>query len=254
MPTATRKELKSSIAHCSLLEWRRWRRRRLLARQLDSALGCERLEQQSLGLEVGLLAGSGELSDVELRTHGHRGDAALALEVVDDGGVTRNRDGELPAAVAAAGDDGVDVAGLDAVRRKTVLRRDETEPARARPCVGKSPAALSGASTASLSTALAAAELLGSQRVQERCELCVVKRLARVPEEAVDLGVRRENVLAALTTAHAAQHVGLAALLVQVEQARIVKRRPRPLRARTASARASRPEFDLGLQSWSSSA
>jgi hypothetical protein len=40
-----------------------------------------------------------------------------------------------------AGDDGVGVAGLDAVRRKTVLMRDETEPARARPCVGRSPAA-----------------------------------------------------------------------------------------------------------------
>jgi hypothetical protein len=33
------------------------------------------------------------------------------------------------------------VVGLDAVRRKTVLRRDETEPERARPCVGRSPAA-----------------------------------------------------------------------------------------------------------------
>jgi hypothetical protein len=52
--------------------------------------------------------------------HEHRGEtaAALALEVVDDG-VTRNRDGEPPAAVAtAAGDDGVSVAGLDVVRRK----------------------------------------------------------------------------------------------------------------------------------------
>jgi hypothetical protein len=109
---------------------------------------------------VGLLAGSSELVHVELRTHGHRGETAapLALEVVDDGGVTRNRDGEPPAAVAtAAGDDGVGVAGLDAVRRKAVLRRDETEPPRARPSVGRSPAALSGASTASLSTALAAA-------------------------------------------------------------------------------------------------
>jgi hypothetical protein len=140
---------------------------------------------------------------------------------------------------------------LDAVRRKTVLRRDETEPARARPCVGRSTAALSGASTASLSTALAAAELLGSQSVRERCELRVVKRLARVPEEAVDLGVRRENVLATLAAAHAAHHVGLTALLVQVEQARIVKCRPRPLRARSARITA---EFDLGLQSWSSSA
>ena len=36
----------------------------------------------------------------------------------------------------------------------------------------------SGASTASLSTALAVAELLGSQRLRERCELRVVKRLA----------------------------------------------------------------------------
>jgi len=59
--------------------------------------------------------------------------------------VTRNTDGEPPAAVATvAGDDGVGVAGLDGVRRKTVLRRDETEPARARPSVGRSPAALSG--------------------------------------------------------------------------------------------------------------
>ena len=53
--------------------------------------------------------------------------AALALEVVDDGGVTRNR----RRAARSSGDDGIGVAGLDAVRRKTVLRRDETEPARA---------------------------------------------------------------------------------------------------------------------------
>jgi hypothetical protein len=44
-----------------------------------------------------------------------------------------------------------------------------------------------------------------------------------VPEEAVDLGVRRENVLAALAATHAAQHVDLVALLVQVEKASIVK-------------------------------
>jgi hypothetical protein len=44
--------------------------------------------------------------------------------------------------------------------------------------------------------------------------LCVVKRLARVPEDAVDLGVRRENILATLAATQAAQHVGLAALLV----------------------------------------
>jgi hypothetical protein len=73
--------------------------------------------------------------------------------------------------------------------------------------------ALSGASTASLSTTLAAAELLGSQRVRERCELRVVKRLARVPEKAVDLGVRRENVLAALGERRTQRStVGLAAL------------------------------------------
>jgi hypothetical protein len=47
--------------------------------------------------------------------------------------------------------------------------------------------------------------------------------------------LRRENVLAPLVATHAAQHVGLAALLVQVEQARIVKRRLCPLRARSAS-------------------
>jgi hypothetical protein len=83
--------------------------------------------------------------------------------------------------------------------------------------------------------------------------LRVVKRLARVPEEAVDIGVRRENVLAALAAVHAVQQVGLVALLVQVEQARIVKRRSRPRRARSAAARIA-AEFDLGLQSWSSSA
>jgi hypothetical protein len=59
--------------------------------------------------------------------------------------------------------------------------------------------------------------------------------------------LRRENVLATLAAAHAAQHVGLAALLVQVEQARIVKRRPRPLRARTAAAARIAAEFDLGF-------
>jgi hypothetical protein len=95
---------------------------------------CERLEPQPLGLEVGLLAGSGELGHVELRTHGRRGEtaAALALEVVDDGGVTRNK----RRAVRGSGDGGgtttaSGVAGLDAVRGKTALRRDETEPARA---------------------------------------------------------------------------------------------------------------------------
>jgi hypothetical protein len=62
---------------------------------------------------------------------------------------------------------------------------------------------------------------------------------SRMLEEAVNLGVRRENVLATLAAVHAAQHVGLAALLVQVEQARIVKRRPRPLRVRSAAARPS---------------
>jgi hypothetical protein len=112
----------------------------------------------------------------------------------------------------AAGDDGVGVAGLDAVRRKTVLRRDETEPARARALASAGrwrPS--SGASTASLSTALAAAELLGSQRFESAVSCPSSKRLARVPEEAVDLGVRRENVLATLAVAHAAQHVGLGA-------------------------------------------
>jgi hypothetical protein len=64
--------------------------------------------------------------------------------LVDDGGVTRNRRRAAAAVATAASDDGVGVAGLDAVRRKAVLRRDETEPARARPCVGRSPAALSG--------------------------------------------------------------------------------------------------------------
>jgi hypothetical protein len=76
--------------------------------------------------------------------------------------------------------------------------------------------------------------------------LRVVKRLARVPEEAVDLGVRRENVLAALVATHASQHVGLAALLAQVEQARIVKRRPRPL-VLAAQQRAHRGRVRLGI-------
>jgi hypothetical protein len=152
----------------------------------------------------------------------------------------------------AAGDDGVGVAGLDALRRKTVLRRDETEPERARPCVGRSLAALSGASTASLSTALAAAELLGSQRFESAVS-CASSNGSRACQRKRSISaLRRENVLAALAAAHAAQHVGLAALLVQVEKARIVKRRSHPLRARSAAARIA-AEFDLGLQSWSSS-
>jgi hypothetical protein len=62
---------------------------------------------------------------------------------------------------------------------------------------------------------LAAAELLGSQRVRERCELRVVKQLARVQRKRSISALRRETVLAALAATHAAQHVGLAALLVQ---------------------------------------
>jgi predicted metal-binding protein len=114
---------------------------------------------------------------------------------------------------------------------------------------------LSGESTPSLSTAtaLAAAELLGS----ERFELRVVKRLAACQRKRSISALWRETVLATLAATHAAthaaQHVGLAALLVQVEQARIVKRRPRPLRARSAAARIA-AKFDLALQSWSSSA
>jgi hypothetical protein len=122
-----------------------------------------------------LLAGSGELGDVELRTHGHRGEtaAALALEVVDDAEQRRR-------AARGSGDGGgTTTASVWPAWTRCGERRDEKEPARARPCVGRSPAALSRASTASLSTALAAAELLGSQRVRERCELRVVKRLAR---------------------------------------------------------------------------
>jgi hypothetical protein len=111
---------------------------------------------------------------------------------------------------------------------------------------------LTGASTASLSTALAPAELLASQRF-ENAASCVSSNGSRACQRKRSVSaLRRENVLvlATLAAAHSAQHVGLAALLVQVEQARIVKRRPRPLRAR---ARIS-AEFDMRLQSWSSSA
>jgi hypothetical protein len=76
--------------------------------------------------------------------------------------------------------------------------------------------------------------------------LRVVKRLARVPEEAVDLDVQRENVLATLAAAHAAQQVGLVALLVQLNR-RTSQTPATPTRARIAA------EFDLELQSWSMS-
>jgi hypothetical protein len=114
-----------------------------------------------------------------------------------------------------ASDDGVGVAGLDAVRRKTVLRREEKEPARARPCVGRSPAAFERREHGVAVDGVGGRRAARLAEVRERCESRVVKRLARVPEEAVDLGVRRENVLATLAAAHSAQHVGLAALLVQ---------------------------------------
>jgi hypothetical protein len=108
---------------------------------------------------------------------------------------------------------------------------------------------LSGASTASLSTALAATELLGSQWVRKRCELRVVNGSRACQRKRSTSALRRENVLAALAAAHAAQHVGLVALFVQVEKARIVKRRPHPLRARSAAAARIAAEFDLELQS-----
>jgi hypothetical protein len=78
---------------------------------------------------------------------------------------------------------------LDAVRRKTVLRCDETEPARARPCVGRSSAAFERSEHGVAVTALAAAELLGSHRFESAVSCASSHQLARVPEEAVDLGV-----------------------------------------------------------------
>jgi hypothetical protein len=102
--------------------------------------------------------------------------------------VTRNR--RRAAAVAtAAGDDGVGVAGLDAVRQKTVLRRDETEPARARHCVGRSPGGLERSEHGVAVDGVGGRRAARLAEVRERSELRVVKRLARVPEEAVDLGV-----------------------------------------------------------------
>jgi hypothetical protein len=101
------------------------------------------------------------VGDVELRTHG------LALEVANDDGVRRNRRRATPVGRGAGGE-------------KEVLRRDETEPARARPCVAVDRRTV---------------------ELRERCELCVVKRFARVPDEAVDLGEYSPR-----------WHVGLAAL------------------------------------------
>jgi hypothetical protein len=60
--------------------------------------------------------------------------------------------------------------------------------------------------------------------------------------------LRRENVLATLAATHAAQHVGLAALLVQVEQAQHFQTPVTPTRARSAAAARIAAEFDLGLQ------
>ncbi len=154
-----------------------------------------------------------------------------------------------PAVVAtAAGDDGVDVAGLDAVRRKTVLRRGATKRSRrARvTCVGRSPAAR-------------------WERGRRRCRRrwgppscsarrgfdavsCVSSNGSRACQRKRSISALRENVLAALAAPHAAQHVGLAALLDQVEQARIVKRRPRPLRARSAAAAQRRPSSTCRAQ------
>ncbi len=227
----------------------------LLARQLDNALGCERLEPQPLGLEVGLLAGSDELSDVELLTHGYRGEtaAALALEVVDDGGVTQNR----RRAARGSGDGGgrrrVGVADLDVVRRQTVLRRDETEPPRARPCVGGSPAALSGASTASQSTALAAAELLGSLTVRERCELRVVndsRACQRKRSISAWCGAKKHSPRWRRRTQRSTSASWR--FLFKLSRRCIVKRQPRPL-VLAAQPRSHRGEFDLELQSWSMS-
>jgi hypothetical protein len=81
----------------------------------------------------------------------------------------------------AAGDDGVGVAGLDTVRRKTLLRRDETEPARARPLRRQ----VAGGLERSEHGVPVDVDGVGGRRaarlaqVRERCELRVVKRLAR---------------------------------------------------------------------------
>ncbi len=222
-------QLKNSIAHCSLslLEWRRWRPWRLLARQLDNALGCERLRSVS---SATLNCRRTGIEARRLRPW------LLRLSTTDDVHAEQRR--RAAAAVAR--------------RRGRLGRGAAKDGAEARRNgAGARASALSGASTASLSMALAAAELLGSQRFESAVS-CASSNGS--PKEAVDLGVRRKNVLAALAAAHAAQHVGLAALLVQVEQARIVKRRSRPLRARSAAAARIAAEFDLGLQSWSSSA
>jgi hypothetical protein len=91
----------------------------------------------------------------------------------------------------AAGDDGVSVAGLDAVRRKTVLRRDETEPARVslrRQVVGGLERSEHGVAVDGVGGRRAAR----LAQVRERCELRV-KLLAYVPEEAVDLGVAAQK-------------------------------------------------------------
>jgi hypothetical protein len=84
----------------------------------------------------------------------------------------------------AAGDDGVGVAGLDARRSAAkdgaeARRNGAGARASLRPQVAGG--SLSGASTASLSTALAAAELLGSQRFENAVH-CASSNGSRVPE------------------------------------------------------------------------
>jgi hypothetical protein len=192
-----------------------------------------------------------DVSDVELRTHGHQGEtaAALALEVVDDGGVTRNR----RRAARGSGDDGVDVAGLDAVR-KTVLRRDETEPARARPCVGRSPGGLERSEHG------VAVEDVGGRRAARLAEDSRALRVARrQTARARARGSGRSRRCGAKTYSQHWQR--------RKQRSTSASRRFLFKLSRRASSNAGHAhscsqrssariaaEFDLGLQSWSSSA
>jgi hypothetical protein len=92
---------------------------------------------------------------------------------------------------------------------------------------------------------LAAAELLAE--IRERCELRVIKRLVRVPEEAVDLGVAaRKRTRRAGSGARSASFSSWEGAHRQTPAT--------STRARSAAAARIAAEFDFGLQSWSRSA
>jgi hypothetical protein len=153
----------------------------------------------------------------------------------------------------AAGDNGVGVAGLDAVRRKTVLRRDETEPARAsmrrqvaggleRSEHGVAVDGVGGRRAARLAVGsralVSCASSNGSRACQRKRSIsaCGAKTYSPRWQRCTQRSMSASRRFLFKLRRRASSNAGHAHFVLAAQQ------------------RASAAEFDLGLQKWSSSA